>query len=149
MGIFGGDDKQNVQAGAVDSIIGEKAKFKGELVSDGSVSLNGEFEGEIISKGEVIIGRGSKMVGSVKGGSVVVSGKVEGNIIASQSLEIAKSGKVHGDLAGGKIVIEEGASYRGKVSVSAAGEAPEAEEIIEAEPEIAVAEKETSPSRLF
>jgi cytoskeletal protein CcmA (bactofilin family) len=132
MGIFKGEKKANSH-GAVDSIVGEKAKFKGEIISSGAISVNGEFEGKLFADGEVMIARGSKVTGDVRAGSVVVSGKVNGNIAASQSLEITKSGKVHGDLTGGRIVIEEGSSYRGKVSVEAqeVGE----EEIVEEEAE--------------
>lgn len=103
--------------GAIDTIIGERAKFKGELESTGAVSINGEFEGKLHSTGEIIIGPTGKLTGEIRGGNVVVSGRVDGNLTASHILEIAKSGKVHGDLTGGKIIIEEGAAYRGKVHV--------------------------------
>lgn len=128
MGMFSSDTKSG--QGAVDSIIGEKAKFKGEIVSSGAININGEFEGKLFADGEVIIAKGSKVIGDVRAGSVVVSGKVDGNIVAGQSLEITKTGKVHGNLQGGRIVIEEGSSYRGKVSV--AGSEAEAE-IVEEE----------------
>lgn len=134
MGIFGGEKKSLVH-GAVDSIIGEKAKFKGELISSGAVSINGEFEGKLSAEGEVIIARGSKIVGDVRGGSVIISGRVDGNITASQNLEITKTGRVHGDLVGGKIIIEEGSSYCGKVKVETRGgeeeEKAEEEEVSE------------------
>ncbi len=121
MGIFSGEGKQH-SPGAVDSLIGEKAKFKGEIITAGSISVNGEFEGKLTSQGEVILGSTSKVSGTIQGSAVVVSGKVEGNIIAAQHLEITKSGKVNGDLTGGRIVIEEGSSYRGRVKVQAPGE---------------------------
>lgn len=119
MGLFGGENKGGAE-GAVDTILGERAKFKGELESTGPISVHGEFEGKLQSSGEVIIGQTGRVTGEIKGALVTVAGKVDGNIIATEILEIAKSGKVHGDLTGGKIVIEEGALYRGKVSVSEA-----------------------------
>jgi cytoskeletal protein CcmA (bactofilin family) len=124
MGIFSAENKPHTP-GAVDTIIGEKAKFKGEVTSSGSLSINGEFDGKLVAQGEVIIGTASKVTGTVHAGSVVVSGKVEGNITATHSLEITKSGKVQGDLTGGRIVIEDGASYRGRVQVTAEGETVE------------------------
>jgi len=118
MGFFNMDErKESAHAGIMDSIIGEKAKFKGEVLTSGSISINGEFEGRVNSEGEVIIARGSKIHGDVRGASVIVSGSVDGNITATQNLEILKTGRVHGDLTGGKIVIEEGSSYQGKVNV--------------------------------
>jgi cytoskeletal protein CcmA (bactofilin family) len=112
-------EKKPFVQGAADTVIGEKARFKGELYSSGSVSVNGEFEGKLLAEGEIIIARGSKVVGDVNGGSIVVSGRVDGNIAASQNLEITKRGKVQGDLLGGSISIEEGSSYRGRVRVEA------------------------------
>lgn len=130
MGFFGLDlEKKPALEGAFDTIIGEKAKFKGELATSGAVSINGGFEGKLSAEGEVIIAQGSKIVGEVKGGNVIVSGDVDGNITAAHTLEINKTGRVHGDLTGGKIIIEEGSSYRGKVSVLGG---PAAEEKAEA-----------------
>ena len=126
MGIFGAE-KKPIIGGPVDSIIGEKAKFKGEIISSASISINGEFEGKVITESEVILAAGSKVVGDVQAGGVIVSGKVDGNIVASHTLEITKSGRVHGDLTGGKIIIEEGSSYSGRVRVQ--GEPVEVEEV--------------------
>jgi cytoskeletal protein CcmA (bactofilin family) len=131
MGMLGGEKKALTQ-GAVDSVIGEKAKFKGELMTEGAVSVNGAFEGKLSAGGEIILSRGSKVMGDVEGGSVVVSGKVDGNISAANGLEITKTGRVNGDLAGGKITIEEGSSYHGRVKVNA--EVVEEEIIIEDKP---------------
>lgn len=141
MGIFGGEVKQSASGAPIDTIIGQKARFKGEINTTGTLSISGEFEGKLVSSNEVIIGKGSKVTGSVAGGSVVVSGHVSGNIVASGALEITKSGRVHGDLVGGRIVIEEGAAYRGKVSVEAgAGAVDEADEE-ESEEEIEIIEE--------
>ena len=117
MGIFSIDKKPIVTEG-VDSIIGENAKFRGELTTTGSVNINGDFEGKVEANGDALISRGSKVVGDVKAGNIVVSGQVDGNIIASYALEITESGHVNGDLQGGKIIIEEGSSYCGKVKVA-------------------------------
>ncbi|MBU0502576.1 MAG: polymer-forming cytoskeletal protein [bacterium] len=129
MGLFSTENK-NIEHGSVDTIIGAKARFKGELLSAGAVHVNGEFYGRIEAKGDVIVSRGSKIIGDVVGGNVVVSGRVEGNISAGHNLEISRSGRVNGDLSGGKIIIEEGSSYYGKVKVNQEAESP-AEEIVE------------------
>lgn len=117
MGLFSGTGARPIFEG-VDSIIGQKARIKGELTTSGSVNINGEFEGKIKAEGEVIVSPGGKITGEIHGGGVVVSGLVEGNIFARDTLEIAKSGRVHGDLIGGKIVIQEGSSYQGRVKVN-------------------------------
>lgn len=153
MGIFSGENKPQVAHGPVDSIIGSKAKFKGELISSGAVSVNGEFEGKISTKGEVIVARGSKVLGDIEAGSVIVSGKVNGNITADHQLEIAKTGRVHGDLVGGRITIEEGSSYRGRVKVAGAKEEVEEDEVEEEQTEIVeeapVNDQEVSQAPMF
>lgn len=134
--------------GAFDTIIGGKARFKGELNSGGAVCVNGEFEGKLSAKGELLIAPGSKIIGDVSGGNVTVSGKVEGNITAAHALEITKTGRVHGDLIGGKIVIEEGSSYRGKVKVEAGKEevTVEAQEQAQTQAEIVIEEQQVEPA---
>jgi cytoskeletal protein CcmA (bactofilin family) len=104
----------------LDSVIGEHAKFKGELITSGSVNINGEFDGRIRAEGEVIVASKGKVVGEIRAGSVSISGKVDGNITTSGVLEITREGQVQGDITGGKIVIDEGSSYRGKVRVEPA-----------------------------
>ena len=132
MGLFSVENK-NIEHGPVDTIVGAKAKVKGTLLSAGAVNINGEFEGRIEAKGDVIIARGSRIVGDVIGGNVIVSGQVDGNISAIHTLEIAKSGRVSGDLSGGRIIIEEGSIYRGRVCVNQGQEENETEvvEIVE------------------
>ena len=137
-----GSGKRQHLFGGVDTVLGEHARFKGELASTGSVNISGEFEGKVKSEGEIIVSETGKVIGEVLGGTVVVSGRVDGNIFAKDTLEIAKSGRVHGDLTGGRIIIEEGSIYHGRVKVEsgpvsetlpgavppAAGEAGEAAE---------------------
>lgn len=122
MAIFNKKSGSEAKRGAIqegmDSLIGQKAKFRGELTTKGSINISGDFEGSIRAEGEVVISGGGKITGEVFGGNVVVSGLVQGDITASQVLEITRSGRVHGDLTGGRIIIEEGSSYQGKVKVS-------------------------------
>ncbi|PIS29021.1 hypothetical protein COT42_06435 [Candidatus Saganbacteria bacterium CG08_land_8_20_14_0_20_45_16] len=115
MSLFNLDKKLGDQG--MDTIIGEKASLKGELFSSGTINLFGEFEGRVVTKGDVIVSQRSKVIGNIECANIIVSGRVDGNIAASHCLEITKSGRVHGDLKGGKIIIEEGSSYRGRVSV--------------------------------
>jgi len=120
MGLFSssGSGKRMPIFEGMDSVIGQKAKFKGELITGGSININGELEGKIKAEGEVVVSQGGKIVGEIHGGGVIIAGLVEGNITAKETLEIHKSGRVHGNLSGGKIVIDEGSSYHGKVKVN-------------------------------
>ena len=109
--------KQPAISEGIDSVIGKRAKFQGELHSSGSVNVAGHFEGKLRVEGEIVLSQGGKVSGEIQGGSVIISGTVEGNITAKDTLEITKTGRVHGDLLGGRIIIDEGSSYQGRVKV--------------------------------
>jgi len=117
MAMFSKDKRSPILGGGLDSIIGENARLKGELISKGSINVAGEFEGTIKVDGEVIISPSGKVVGELHGLTVSVSGRVDGNIYAKETLEICKTGRVNGDMSGGRIIIEEGAAYHGRVKV--------------------------------
>jgi len=109
--------KRPVISEGIDSVIGKRARFQGELHTTGSVNIAGHFEGKLSADGEVLISQGGRVAGEISGGSVVISGTVDGNITAVDALEITKTGRVHGDLLGGRIIIDEGSSYQGRVKV--------------------------------
>lgn len=116
MGILGQTKKASDYVG-INSIIGDETQVKGEIISRGSVRLGGEFEGRIQAQGDVLIGEGSRVTGNIQGSKVIVSGDVNGNITASNGLEVTKTGKVYGDVAADKLIVDEGAVYKGKVTL--------------------------------
>lgn len=116
MGILGSKKKASDYIG-VNSIIGDDTQVKGEIISKGSVRIGGEFEGKIQAHGDVLIGEGSTVTGSIAGARVTVSGDVNGNISANSGLEITKTGKVFGDIVSDKLIVDEGATYKGKVTL--------------------------------
>lgn len=120
MGIFEtivSSGKKAVMAQGLDTILGNEAKFQGEVFSAGSLSIGGQFEGKINAVGEVLVLDGGRVTGEINGGKVIVAGRVDGNINAKEILEVKATGRIHGDLTGGKIVIDEGSFYQGRVRV--------------------------------
>ncbi len=118
MGLFSGKRKP-IDYGVINSVIGPDAQVKGEIVTKGAIRVDGDFEGKLNAKGDVFVGDRSKIVGNLVGARIVVSGEVNGNIIAADGLEITRTGKVYGDITGDKLLIDEGAVYKGKVSMEA------------------------------
>jgi cytoskeletal protein CcmA (bactofilin family) len=116
MGFIGTRKKTSDYIG-INSIIGDDTQIKGEIITKGSIRIGGEFEGKIQAHGDVLIGEGSKVTGTVSGAKVIVSGDVNGNISANGGLEITKRGKVYGDIVSDKLVVDEGAVYKGKVTL--------------------------------
>ncbi|MFH1710593.1 MAG: polymer-forming cytoskeletal protein, partial [bacterium] len=103
----------------INSIIGDDTHIKGEIITKGSIRVGGEFEGNIQAHGDVLIGEGSRVTGTVSGAKVIVSGDMNGNISANSGLEITKTGKVNGDIVSDKLIVDEGAIYKGKVTLEA------------------------------
>lgn len=116
MGILGGRKKTSDYMG-INSIIGEDTQIKGEIVTKGSIRMGGEFDGKIHASGDVLIGEGSHVTGTISGAKIIVSGDVNGNISANGGLEITKRGKVYGDIVSDKLIVDEGAVYKGKVTL--------------------------------
>jgi cytoskeletal protein CcmA (bactofilin family) len=116
MSILGSRKKASDYVG-INSVIGDDTQIKGEIVTKGSIRMGGEFEGKIQARGDVLIGEGSHVTGTVAGAKVIVSGDVNGNITANAGLEITKKGKVFGDIISDKLIVDEGAIYKGKVTL--------------------------------
>ena len=116
MGILGARKKSTDYIG-INSIIGDDTQIKGEIITKGSIRMGGEFEGKIQAHGDVLIGEGSHVTGTVAGAKVIVSGDVNGNISANGGLEITKTGKGFGDIVSDKLIVDEGAIYKGKVTL--------------------------------
>ena len=121
MGIFDTGKKSGV-SGIIETIIGQGAHLKGEIETKGSIRVDGVLDGSVTTEQEVIIGESAKVKGNVKGRQVIVAGEVNGNVSAKESVEIKKMGKVFGDISGNSLTVDEGASYKGKVTMGIAKE---------------------------
>ncbi len=105
--------KKEQVKGELQAFLGKGTEFRGTLLFDGVVRLDGKIEGEISSDGHLVVGREADVQAEVKVGSIQVAGKVIGNITAKDRVEILSSGKVVGDVATPKLAVEEGAHFTG------------------------------------
>ena len=105
--------KNNNQIGKIDTIIGSSTNFKGNLLPEGTIRIDGRLQGNISGADGVIIGEKGVIEGDITAGTVVVGGKVIGNVTASENLEIYSSAEIRGDLKYSRISIEEGAIFEG------------------------------------
>ncbi len=105
--------KKEQVKGELQAFLGKGTEFKGTLLFDGVVRLDGKIEGEIASDGHLVVGREADVQAEVKVGSIQVAGKIVGNITAKDRVEILSSGKVVGDITTPKLAVEEGAHFTG------------------------------------
>ncbi len=112
--------------------------FKGDLMFEGTVRIDGRFEGNINSKDSLVIGENAAVDAEIHVGKIIISGRVSGNISAIESVEINSKAKVHGNikLSGNQLVIHEGAVFSGGCEMGAPDtlEEPPLRELREATP---------------
>lgn len=106
--------------GLIGTIVGEDTQIKGEIRSSGSLRIDGCLDGNADVGGEVYIGEKSAVKGNVSGKKIVVAGQVNGNVSSVESVEIRKNGKIFGDISGNTLIVNEGASYKGRVTMGEA-----------------------------
>lgn len=119
-----------------ETVVGASVKLKGNLKSDGNITVNGSVSGEIKTKANVNIGSGAEVRASVTAKSVVVSGVVQGNINAEDQLSITDTGKVYGDINVGILSIAPGALFTGKCLMPEEEKVEDVEPVAELEEEI-------------
>jgi cytoskeletal protein CcmA (bactofilin family) len=100
----------------IETVIGPNTNFKGTIVCDGSVRIDGVCEeGSIKTLGNIVVGPTAKVGADLIAENVSVSGAVTGNITASGRLEILSTGKVWGNVNVGSFLLDEEGYFNGKL----------------------------------
>ncbi len=100
------------------SLIAPKAVFKGELLGDDDVLVEGLVEGAVRISRELRVAPGGRVRATVSAQSVVVSGEITGDCTATARIEIQATGQLTGDIRAPRIVVAEGASFKGRSETS-------------------------------
>ena len=120
MGMMDFSKVSSAQQGSIGTIIGAEAKVTGRIETKGACRIDGSLEGGINSEGEVCIAEKASVKGDVSGKNVIVAGEVMGDVSSVDCVEIKKGGKVAGNIAGTRLIVDEGASYKGRVTMGEA-----------------------------
>lgn len=99
------------------TILGPDATFKGELTFEKGMRVHGRLEGKISSPGRLHIAKEARIQADVEAAGVIIEGEVHGNLIANDRIELKQSSRYEGDLTASKLVVEEGAIFKGHVTV--------------------------------
>ena len=100
----------------IEVVVGSDTVIKGEIVSKGTVRIDGRFEGSLTAE-SVIIGEGGYVLGDVTAKSLVAAGRMTGNIHSTESVEIQPKGEVFGDIYSHKLTVAEGGIFEGRSSM--------------------------------
>ena len=102
----------------IETVIGPNTNFRGRLVCDGSIRIDGVCEeGVIETLGNIVIGPQAKVAADLIAENVSVSGAVTGNIKAAGRLEILSTGKVWGNVDVGSFLLDEDGYFRGNLAM--------------------------------
>ena len=123
--------RPNVRTAAIasaQSSIGKDLVIVGEITGADSLEslfIEGKVEGSInLPSSRVTVGVNGKVIAGIAALDIVVMGSILGNMTASNRVDIRATSSVTGEVSAPRISIEEGASFKGKLNVTAAGAEP-------------------------
>lgn len=91
--------------------------IKGEVVSEGSIRIDGKLDGSLITKGKLVVGGSGIITGDVVCENANIEGKIDGKLEVNEMLILKQSAIIEGDISTMKLVVEEGAIFNGKISM--------------------------------
>lgn len=100
------------------AVIGPKITFKGEIIGEEDLLVQGTVEGSIDLKGNhLIIGQQGVVKANLMAKTITIEGTVEGDLIGQERIEIKASSNVKGNLIAARVTLEDGAKFRGSIDM--------------------------------
>jgi len=101
------------------SIIGEGMQVVGDLITEGTVRIEGRVEGKIRAGKAVVLGKGGEVRGEIETADAVIGGRLEGTITAQGRLEIESTSSIEGEVRAraAHLKLDEGANFNGQISM--------------------------------
>ncbi len=101
------------------SIIGPGMQILGDILTEGTVRIEGRVEGTLRAGKGVVIGKGGEIVGDVITQTAVVGGKVTGSITAETQLELQSTCVIDGVIRtrAEHLQLHEGALFNGQIQM--------------------------------
>jgi len=101
------------------SIIGPGMRIVGDLVTDGTVRVEGEIRGTIRATKAVVVGREGLVEGDIFTQDAVIGGRIRGSVVAESRLELQATCDIEGVVhaRAQHLHLEEGARFNGQVQM--------------------------------
>ena len=104
---------------SIDTLIGQKTVFKGDLEFAGGLRVDGVVKGNVIATGDgnstLVLSELGEIEGNVTVPHVIVNGSVRGNIKSSGRVELQAKAQIHGDVHYRAVEMELGATINGNL----------------------------------
>lgn len=102
------------QQGGEVTIVGQGAKLEGNVVSAGSLRIDGQVKGQVNADGDVMLSPQSQVEADIHAQNVSVAGRFKGSIVVKGRAELTRGGRVDGNITSKTLVVEEGAVFQGQ-----------------------------------
>jgi cytoskeletal protein CcmA (bactofilin family) len=102
--------KPNVE---VLTFLGMGTEYKGKIIFQGTLRIDGLVEGEIEGNDTLMLGEHGIVKGVCKVAKAVISGKFRGDLVANEKIILKSNADVEGKIVTPSLIIEEGAYFNG------------------------------------
>lgn len=100
------------------AVIGAKIRFKGELVGEEDLLIQGQIDGTIDLKNHnLTIGENGVIKANVLAKTITIEGSVEGDVYGKEHIAIKSSSKVRGNVVADRVTLEDGAKFKGSIDM--------------------------------
>jgi cytoskeletal protein CcmA (bactofilin family) len=110
------------------SVLGPTLRFKGDLVADEDLVVQGQVEGSILHTRSLTIGSQGRMQGDIKARRITVEGTVTGDLHAFENATLAAGAEVRGNVFANEVSVAEGARFSGRIDMDNAPRVPQPSE---------------------
>lgn len=95
------------------SIISTGVTINGDLITPGSIRIDGTINGNVNAGGNITIGVTGKIQGDMTGFNIAIGGNVTGRVQAQGKITLEEKSTLIGNLQAKVLAIETGAFFRG------------------------------------
>lgn len=108
------------------SIIGPAMHIVGDLMTEGTVRIEGRIEGTVRAARAVVLGKDGEVVGDIVAQDVIIGGRVAGTVQAENRLELQSTAVIEGEIRARAqhLQLDEGARFNGSVRMLEDGAEP-------------------------
>ena len=101
------------------SIIGAGMQIEGDIVTDGTVRVEGKIKGTVRAGKAVVLGKEAEVVGDIFTQDAVIGGRIKGTLVAESRLELQSTCIVEGSVRARAehLQLEEGARFNGQIEM--------------------------------
>jgi cytoskeletal protein CcmA (bactofilin family) len=123
LGRKGGDDRAVAARAATGeramSYIGPGMSITGDVVTDGTVRVEGRVEGTVRAGKAVLVGNGGEVIGDIITQDAVIGGRLRGTLVAESRLELQATCDIEGQIRAPAqhLKLEEGARFNGQIQM--------------------------------